>query len=424
MKLGTYSYTTMGIRCDHDYNINLKQLNRHGLIAGATGTGKTTTVKKIIEILHNNGIPTLVTEIKGDLSSIGQKSDSSPHLPINLFDFYGNKGQQIHVSAKDMGVDSLSILLELSPAQSSVMSTAFLYARNNDYTVNTVDEILYILNTLYNDNDIIKEEYGYISRMSVGAVIRKFNTIKLDNNDHILNITNLHPFDIIHSKEVNIIDATVISQFPQLYSSLMSFYIKSFLYTLDEVGDLDKPRAIIMIDEAHLLFNKNYVSKKVVHDNITAIKLLRSKGVGIIFISQLPSDLPNEILGQLGLKIIHGLRPVVPQDFTTLRSLAQTFNDNKSKLSDTVLEFTKLATGHAIVQQLNNQGMPKTHKPVKIDMPECKNGVLSSDFMTEYMAQFEEVEPTEEIPVIPDASTYKNTMTFMDKLKGWWRGNE
>lgn len=385
MKLGTHT--------NKDIYLNLNYLNRHGVITGATGTGKTTTIKRIIEILQLNGIPTFVTDVKGDFSSIAQKDDNSDYLPINLLDFYGKQGKQTHISFNDLGTDSITDLLKLSSAQSDVLAISFLYARDEDYSMNTLDDVMYILNILYEMDEETRESYGYVSKMSIGALIRKLQRVRLDGNHDIFNKTNISPLSIINSNRINIIDGK-IAKHATLYAALMTYIVKQFYFNLEEVGNSDKPKAVIFIDEAHVLF-KN-ISKKNRDDFIAVIKLIRSKGIGIIFISQMLSDIPNEVLSQLGLKIQHGLNINNETDLKNVTTVAKTFTLDKDKRTDIIQTISTLGMGHVVMQQLADNGN-ETIFNMKIDMPKCKNGVLSQQYINKYMEQFIEYKTPNEL---------------------------
>lgn len=379
--------TILGIENNKPYKLNLKNLNRHGLITGATGTGKTTTVKKIIELLQENNISTLAIDIKGDLSSLAEANAlaSGAYYPIELLDFYGLNGKKLNISIEDLGIYALANLLNLTNVQTGVLATAFLYSKNNSYELNSIDDLYYTLNSLSYYRLELAEEYGHLSNASIATIIRKMNILKIEGNDLILNKTNIIPSEIATSKKINIIDGSKLSNYTHTYSSVINYILKSFNQDMDEVGDLDKPKAVILVDESHLLF-KN-VSKEVLNDNIKTIKLIRSKGIGVIFISQLPSDIPDEILSQLGMKIQHGLRLFTAKDYTVGRNIARTFS-SMEKVNDTIEVINKLAIGETLIQQINDKGIPTTSGKVKIKLPNSKDGTLSDNIKENILLRY------------------------------------
>lgn len=353
--------------------LNLKYLNRHGLITGATGSGKTTTVKKMIEVLHDNDIPSLVLDIKKDLSSIGEV------LPFDMLDFYGKAGKKIDVSIEDIGADALANLLKLSDPQTSTLYIVYLYAQNNYRPLDTVKDLYDILVTLYeatktSDNERLVMEYGYLHRSSIATIIRKLNELKLYKNDTIFDYTTFSPLDMLIMNRVNIIDCSQLFDYAAVYSSLINYILNSFMKQLPEAGDLEKPKAVIFIDEAHLLFKG--VSKKVLEDNIRVIKLIRSKGIGIVFISQLPSDIPGEILSQLAFKVQHSLNAYTEQDFKVIKNIARSLAA-KGKAAETEKQITSLSIGQALISQKSESGSLEPTQIISIDKPRSPEGILS-----------------------------------------------
>lgn len=374
-------YATIGNENKKQYKINLSKLNRHGVISGATGKGKTTTVKKMIEVLKDNGINSLVADIKGDLASLGQAGKGESY-PIDIIDLYGEKGRKTSISIQDFGVDAMANLIGLSDVQKSVLTTCMLLCQDGNYHLSTLEELKTALDFMYNNYEEVGVKYGYLAQSSIATIIRKLNTLIINGNKDIFNKTDIDPFDIINKEEITILDCQRLSKQGNVYASAMNYILRVFYNDLEEVGDLDKPRGVIFIDEAHLLFKK--ASKDVIQSNIELIKLIRSKGIGIIFISQLPTDIPKEILSQLGLVIQHGLNIRNANDYNIAKGVARAFTDKKG-LEDYIDRIKALGTGKTLIAQQDDKGIPVTSEVVCIDLPQSKNGVLSEAIRSQFV---------------------------------------
>lgn len=389
---------------DNNYYINIKQLTKHALITGATGSGKTTTVKKMVEILYNNSISTIAIDIKGDLSSLAENNE------VEFLDFYGVEGKKLSLSIKDIGVYAFANLLDLSKVQTGVLATAFLLARDRNYSLNNIDDLYMILHYMANNNNELSLTYGHLSRASVSTIIRKINILKIEENEGIFNWSNFETKELERNKHIRLLDGTNISRYGKTYSTLVLTLLRTLNNDLAEVGNIDKPKIAFFIDEAHLLFNGT--TKEVKNEIIEIIKLIRSKGVSVIFISQLPGDIPNEILSQLGLKIQHGLRLYTANDYKTARNIARSFSGS-NKINSTIENISALGIGQVMIQQLDNQGIPQTNKKVVITPPSVSFGVLDSNIKQSILEAYKE-EEKEKIYYTPP-----NKKKEIENLKGY-----
>ena len=330
--------------------LNLKYLNRHAYIGGSTGSGKTTTVKTIIDTLQSNNINTLVFDAKGDLSVIAN------HYHTNLYDYYNEKGLHIQMSLSDLSALELGNMLELTQAQQDTFSICLLYARNNGYIIDNYNDLnntlLTIVDILNNDVSALSH-YGYVSKTSVQTLMRKIKVSEL-NGDHIVfDYSDYTPIQAIDNQST-IINSQRLVQSPKVYATIVSSTLNTLYNQLEEVGDIEKPRLAIFIDEAHLLFNN--APKQSIKDITQIIKLIRSKGVSIFFISQLSTDVPQDIFSQLSLKIQHHINIATRSDYQDLKALAFAFGDY-DKLKETEQQIKDLAIGQAITIQRNSKGI-------------------------------------------------------------------
>lgn len=372
----------------------LSMANRHGLIAGATGTGKTVTLQKIAEELSRAGISVFTADVKGDLAGIAFPANDNPKIkarlaelkikqykpeasPTVFWDIYGKAGHPLRTTISAMGPLLLGRLLELNDTQEGILNAAFSYADNKGLLLIDLKDLKSLLDWMQ-DHASELTEYGNISKTSVGTIQRKLLTLSEAGGDIFFGepafkIENLFQKDASGKGIVNILDATKLINDPLLYSTFLLWLLSDLFETLPEVGDLDKPKLVFFFDEAHLLFNS--APKPLLEKIEQLVRLIRSKGVGVFFVTQSPLDIPEDVLGQLSNRVQHALRAFTPKDQKTIKAAAQTFRQN-SKL-DLQSLMTTMAVGEALVSLLDTKGTPGMVEAVKIIPPVSRIGAIS-----------------------------------------------
>ena len=381
-------------------SLNPGMLNRHGIITGASGSGKTVTLKVIAETLSSAGIPSIVMDIKGDLSGCAKIGEMNENVekrvtklgldeinfelkkfPVRFWDVYGDSGHPIRLTVSDMGPTLLSIILGLSEAGESLLNIAFQIAEGNQQEIIDLKDLKILLQDISENAKELSVEYGNINPVSVNTIIRKITVLEGDNGTKLFGEPNLDLKDLMKITEesgsgyINIIECRELIKKPTLYASLLVWLLSSFYERMPEVGDLDKPKAVLFLDEAHLIFSE--MSKEVIKKITQIIKLIRSKGISVFFISQSPADIPNEILGQLGNRIQHCLRAYTPQELKAVKTAASTLRENP-KL-DTEKSILELGTGEALVSFVNEEGMPSIVELAKILPPQSYMGEITPE---------------------------------------------
>ena len=373
----------------------LKMLNRHGLIAGATGTGKTKTLQVIAEQLSRNGIPSILMDLKGDLGGLavaGQKNEivedrrklfnglydhDYQGFPVNILSIGEDEGVSIKASIQDFGPVLLSKILGLNNVQSGIISIAFKYCEDKKLSINTIADLKYFLTKICEDNKEIRDNYGNVSSASITTILRNIAELEQQGGNFLIGSPGLDVNDLIKNDENNngvlsIIRLTQLQDKPALFSTFIIYLLSQLYSTLPEVGDLPKPKLVMFIDEAHLLFND---SNKIVQDKIeSVIKLIRSKGVGIIFCTQTPADISENVLGQLGLKIQHALRAFTAKDRKSVKMMAQNFPE--TPFYNVEDELTTLGIGEAFVTMLKEDGTPSPLVKTLMAPPLSRMGIL------------------------------------------------
>jgi len=375
-----------------------KMSNRHGLIAGATGTGKTVTLQILAESFSRSGVPVFAADIKGDLSGLGSAGSPHPKIderleqislkdyhqrpyPVVFWDIFGKKGHPIRSTISEMGPLLLSNLLDLNDTQSGVLYGCFKIADDQGMLLLDLKDLRSMLMWMGDNAKELRSEYGNISSSSIGAIQRRLLVLEEQGAEHFfgepaVKLTDLMQVDFSGNGVISIFDATALmAQSPRVYSSFLLWLLSELFEQLPEIGDPEKPKLVFFFDEAHLLFDQ---APKVLVDKIKqVVRLIRSKGVGIYFITQSPLDIPDEILGQLGLKIQHALRAFTPNDRKVIRSVAQSFPANPDFDTETVI--TSLGIGEALVSVLDNKGRPLPVQQTIIRPPESRIGALDED---------------------------------------------
>lgn len=365
------------------FTISSDKLNQHGIIAGATGSGKTVTVKVLIEELSKIGVPTFVSDVKGDLTNlckegreneniknrliaIGQENFEYSSYPVNLWDIYQENGINLRISISELGPLLLSQILELNEVQEGVLNILFKLADENGLLLLDFKDLNSMLGFLTENAKDISAKYGNISSASISAIRRKLLVLE-EGADNFFGEPSIDVMDFLQKDSrgygfVNILNSKKLINSPKLYSIFLIYLFTELFQILDEVGNPEIPKAVFFFDEAHLLFDD--ISKVLLEKLTKVVKLIRSKGVGIFFISQNPLDIDQAVSSQLSTKIIHQLRAFSPKELKNLKEISLSLRENKD--FNTMDTLTSLGTGVAIISSLDENGIPKPVEEVII----------------------------------------------------------
>ena len=373
-----------------------EKMNRHGLIAGATGTGKTVTCQTLAETFSDLGSSVFLVDAKGDLTGMGQPGGNKSSVtkrvdqyglrsegyeekgyPIRLWDPFGEQGTPMRMTISGIGPMLLERILELNDVQSGLLEIAFRVADENGLLLYDLKDLQAMLRYLAEHRKEISATFGNVSTASVGAIQRSLLRLERQGGDRVFGMPDFDPKDLLTAEggrgTINILEAKELMKSPRLYSSLLVWLLSSFYDDLPEVGDPDHPALVFFFDEAHLLFDD--INKPLLEKLTQVIKLIRSKGVGIYFISQSPSDIPDEVLGQLGNKVLHALRAYTPSDMKRVKAAADSFRPNPDfDMAETI---QALGTGEAIVSFLDDHGAPQISERVSVLPPQSFIGPVS-----------------------------------------------
>ncbi|PKB17244.1 helicase HerA-like domain-containing protein [Flavobacterium sp. 5] len=375
--------------------IPLKTLNRHGLIAGATGTGKTKTIQVLSEQLSSFGIPVLMMDIKGDFSGVakeGEEKDfikerhaklnipySTSSFPVELMSLSKQEGVRLRSTVSEFGPVLFSRILDLNDTQSGVVSVIFKYCDDNKMPLLDLKDIKKVINYITDEGkDEIEESYGKISTSTTGTILRKIIELEQQGADLFFGELSFEIDDLLRIDEngkgyINIIRLTDIQDKPKLFSTFMLSLLAEIYQQMPEKGDADQPELVIFIDEAHLIFNE--ASKALLEQIETIVKLIRSKGIGVYFITQNPMDIPSGVLAQLGLKIQHALRAFTANDRQAIKQSADNYPTSEYYKTDEVL--TSLGIGEAFVTALNEKGIPTPLVATMMRAPMSRMDILT-----------------------------------------------
>lgn len=375
--------------------------NRHGLITGATGTGKTVTLQKLIESFSSVGVPCVVSDIKGDLSGIadigGGNAKVSERLiamgleenytrfPVTFWDVWGENGHPVRATISDMGPLLLSRLLGLNETQTGVLNLAFKVADDEGLALLDLKDLRAMIQNVGERSKELSLRYGNISSASVGAIQRALLTLESQGAENLFGEPMLNIHDLIQTIEgkgvVNLLDATKLMNTPKLYASLLLWLLSELFETLPEAGDHPLPKLLFFFDEAHLLFND---APDILIEKIEqVVRLIRSKGVGVYFITQHPNDIPEKIAAQLGNRIAHALRAFTPKDQQAVRAAAETMRDNADLDEKSAL--MELGVGEALVSFLDIKGTPGITQRALIIPPLSHIGPIDEKLRRELM---------------------------------------
>lgn len=374
--------------------IPLKTLNRHGLIAGATGTGKTKTLQVLAENLSEKGIPVLLMDMKGDLSGLAQPSPGHPKIderhekigipfdakkfPVEILSLSEQKGVRMRATVSEFGPVLLSRIMDLSEAQSGIVSVIFKYCDDNKLPLLDLKDFKKILQYSTDEGkDELAKDYGRISSASTGAILRKVVELEQQGGDLFFGEKSFETDDLLRIDEngmgyISILRLTDIQDRPKLFSTFMLSLLAEIYATFPEQGDSGRPELVIFIDEAHLIFNE--ASKALLNQIESIVKLIRSKGVGLYFVTQNPTDVPDAVLSQLGLKVQHALRAFTAKDRKAIKLTAENYPISEYYKTDEVL--TSLGIGEALVSALNEKGIPTPLAVTMLRAPMSRMDIL------------------------------------------------
>lgn len=371
-----------------------KMANRHGLIAGATGTGKTVTLQVLAETFSQAGVPCFMADMKGDLSGVSQTGKMSGFIekrcaefgienpqfgasPVRVYDVYGEQGHPMRTTISRMGPQLLARLLELNETQSGVLDIVFRIADDRGLLLIDLKDLRAMLDYVSKNAKEYTTTYGNVSSASVGAIQRALLSIESQGGNLFFGEPDFDIFDLLQTEGnkgvLSVLAADKLMLQPKLYSTFLLWLLSELYSTLPEVGDMDLPKLVFFFDEAHMLFNGT--SKALVEKIEQVIRLIRSKGVGVYFVTQNPTDIPETILGQCGNKVQHALRAFTPKDQKAVKVAAETFRANPEL--DTYEAITTLSTGEALVSFLDEKGSPSVVERAKILFPLSQIGAIS-----------------------------------------------
>lgn len=378
---------------DKEVYLNLSMANRHGLISGATGTGKTVSLKVLAESFSDAGVPVFLADIKGDLASLAQMGADEKHVtervssmnlqadgfayrsyPVYFWDLYGEMGMPLRAAVSEMGPILLSRVLGLNEIQSDVLSVVFKIADDARLLLIDTKDLKAMLNYVGEHAEEYEASYGRIAKATLTAILRAVVSLETEGADRFFGEPALNMEDLLQQDGgrgvISILDCRKLIMYPDMYSTLLLYMLSELYEMLPEAGDLDKPKLVFFFDEAHMLFDN--ASRDLLQRIEQTIKLIRSKGVGIFFVTQNPGDVPDGVMGQLGNKVQHALHAYSPKDMKQVKIAAETYRPNPD--FDTAEAIQNLATGEAVVSLLDEKGIPGVAEKVQVLPPQSFNG--------------------------------------------------
>ena len=389
-----------------DINVYLQAnlANRHGMVAGATGTGKSVSLMVMAEGFSRLGVPVFLADVKGDLAGLSQAGTSNDKItaraqklgitwaaqanPVVFWDIYGEKGHPVRATISEMGPILLARLLELSDTQAGVLEVIFKVADDDGLLLLDIKDLSSMLNFASENHAEISQKYGLISSQSIAAIQRALLSLQQAGADHFfgepaLDLQDLMRQDMSGRGVINILAADQLILKPKLYSTFLLWMMSELFETLPEVGDLDKPKMVFFFDEAHLLFDD--APPALIQRVEQVVRLIRSKGVGIYFCSQNPDDAPDEVLGQLSNRLQHALRAYTPRDQKAVRAAAETFPPNPKV--DVTAVISQLGVGEALATTLQENGVPLPVERILVAPPVCRIGAITDDERSQVRAR-------------------------------------
>jgi DNA helicase HerA-like ATPase len=384
-------------RSDADLLLLPQMANRHGLIAGATGTGKTVTLQKLAESFSRIGVPVFLADVKGDLSGISQAGGAHAKVterveklglrdfsyagsPVAFWDAYGEAGHPVRTTVSELGPLLLSRLLNLNETQAGVLSLVFRVADDRGMLLLDLKDLRAMLQNVADNAKELKTEYGNVSPASIGTIQRGLLALEEQGAERLfgepaLNLDDLLQTDADGRGVINLLAADKLMQSPKLYTTFLLWLLAELFEQLPEVGDVEKPKLVFFFDEAHLLFDE--APRPLLEKVEQVVRLIRSKGVGIYFVTQNPMDLPESVLGQLGNRVQHALRAFTPKDQKAVRTAAQTFRANPQLDVEKVI--TELGVGEALVSFLDEHGAPGIVQRAFVCPPQSQIGPVATE---------------------------------------------
>ncbi len=380
---------------DTDNVIILNKGNRHGLITGATGTGKTVTLQTIAEQFSKRGVPVFMADVKGDLSGMSQPGGNNPKIadrvkqlgmqavfkpaavPVTFWDVFGEQGHPLRATVSEMGPILLGRMLQLNDVQEGVLNIAFKYADDQGLLLLDLKDLRAMMQYVAENSQSLMTEYGSVSTASVGAIQRALLQLEQQGGDKFFGEPALDLADLIQTESgqgvVNILAADKLMQNPQMYATFLLWLLSELWTKLPEIGDPDRPKLVFFFDEAHLLFDD--APSNLLDKVQQVVRLIRSKGVGVYFVTQNPTDVPDSVLGQLGNRVQHALRAFTPRDQRAVKSAADTFRQNPKINIEEVI--TQLNVGEALVSFLDDSGAPTIVQRAWVVPPMSQVGAIS-----------------------------------------------
>lgn len=402
--------------------------NRHGLVAGATGTGKTVTLQVLAEGFARSGVPVFAADVKGDLSGIS--SSGRPHkevdrrlgiigmpdyeargYPTLFWDIFGERGHPVRTTVSELGPLILAALLELNETQTGILYACFAIADDDGMLLLDLKDLRSMLTWMGDNAKALRSEYGNISTSSVGAIQRRLLVLEEQGAEHFfgepaLTIADLMQHDFSGNGVVSLLDSErLIRQSPKLYAAFLLWLLSELFEELPEAGDSDRPKLVLFFDEAHLLFDR--MPKSLTERIEQVVRLIRSKGVGVYFVTQSPRDLPEDVLGQLGMKVQHALRAFTPKDQRAIKAVADGFRNDDGL--DVAERLVNIGLGEALVSTLDDKGAPISVRETLVAPPESQIGPIDDEKRAELMARS---------PVASKYETAVDRESAYEQLKG------
>lgn len=454
----TFSSSTVVLGCgvlegeilsDAKVNLSLKMMNRHGLVTGATGSGKTRTLQLLAEQLSAAGVSVFMPDIKGDLSGMAKENTTNDKIeerasalgikyqpsayPVELYSLSGKIGAQMRATVTEFGPALLSKILELNEVQSGVLNVIFKYADDKKLPIVDFKDLKKVLNYLTEGKgaEEIKSDYGKISGATSGTILRKIVSLEQQGVDHIFGEPSFDVDDLFEKVDgqgvISILNVSDLQSQPAVFSTFMLALLAEIYQSLPEAGDLDKPKLVFFIDEAHLLFKD--ASKTFMDQIEQVVRLIRSKGVGVFFCTQLTSDVPSTVLSQLGNRVHHVIRAFTPNDVKSLKETIKTFPT--SEFYNMEQQFTQLGTGQAFITVLNEKGIPTETVVTHLVPPASVMGPLSSQEYDAHLQQSEifakykdDVDPQSAFEILSARITTQEEETPEKKTKSTGRAEK
>ncbi|MEN5278097.1 helicase HerA-like domain-containing protein [Brucella sp. TWI432] len=408
-------------------SLPLKLANRHGVIAGATGTGKTVTMQAMIEQFSRAGVPVFAADIKGDLSGIAVKgqpgaiadryaemvgSYTPDACPVQLWDIYGEHGAPIRTSVQEMGTHLLATMLQLNQTQAGALEIAFRIAEDEKSYLLTLNDLRWSLNAMLEEREDVSRRYGNVTASSISAIQRNILALEAQGADQLFGeppfeIADFLRQDSSHKGFVNLLDATQLIEAPRAYATLLLFLLTKLFRELPEVGDLGKPKLVFFFDESHLLFKD--APKSLLESIERLVRLVRSKGVGVFFASQAAADIPETVLAQLGTRIQHALRAYTPSSQRMVKATVAAFRKNTAV--NTAEAIISMGIGEALVSVMSEGNIPSPVERIRILPPRGQVGPISQTARNELLQRSDVyLKFTKVVPDYEQAGMFRNRM--------------